>query len=296
MSQKHNMKFTLGLLLTLLLLLSGCRGRQVVAEVNGDTIKRAELDDYKNVLSFLMPDLAPMLNEAKDRQALEEIILQTLIENKLLVQLAAEREIAITDEELTAAVEQQAETISTMSGVDDLTQPREELNITDDQLKAFIAGTLYIEKLIAKITPELEPKEIDDFQSEQPTAGVMLALSQILVQTESEAEIVRTRLLAGEELAIVAQFLPAPTALIKQGELGCVPAATTAYPESFMTAANQLAAGEISAPVQTGLGWHIIVRHERQVPTKEEAAAFLARERLVTIFDEYYQRAEIKLR
>lgn len=293
MPQKSNLMLALSLLLTALLILSGCSGSKVVAEVNGETIKRAELETHQNILLFVMPELAEMLSEAEDRQALEETVLNALIENKLLAQFAAKKGIVLTDDELTVALEQQKETFSASSGLNDFTQLRQEYNITDDQLKDFLAGSLYLNKLIVKLSTELKKTEIDAFQAEQPTAGVMLAVSQILVPTANEAELVRARLLAGEELeTVAAEFAPAA----KQGYLGYISAETLAYPAPFLRAVNQLSKGEVSAPVQTGEGWHIIELHERKLPTTEELAVLLAGERLVTSFNDYYQRAEIKRR
>jgi parvulin-like peptidyl-prolyl isomerase len=79
----------------------------------------------------------------------------------------------------------------------------------------------------------------------------------ILVETEEEAKAVRSRLESGDDFAALARELSMdPGSASDGGDLGWTSPGTL-VPE-FETAANALSIGEISQPVQTTNGWHII--------------------------------------
>lgn len=101
------------------------------------------------------------------------------------------------------------------------------------------------EKLLAKITEDLEPFE------DQVWAR------HILVATEEEANSILDRLIAGEDFAILASELSLDSgSAVSGGDLGWF--GRNRMVIEFEEAAFALKEGEISQPVKTTNGWHII--------------------------------------
>lgn len=104
-----------------------------------------------------------------------------------------------------------------------------------------------------------------------PAVIASVCARHILVATPEEAEAVKARLDAGEDFAELADEVSLDTASAG-GVLPCpIPAAE--YVEEFSTAAAVIPLGEISEPVPSEFGWHIIVVDERTAPASYEELA-----------------------
>jgi peptidyl-prolyl cis-trans isomerase C len=105
----------------------------------------------------------------------------------------------------------------------------------------------------------------------------------ILVPTEEEAKAAAERIAAGEEFAAVAADLSQdPGSAREGGDLGFFTKDRMVAP--FAEAAFALQPGEVSEPVQSQFGWHVIkVEERREQPTpafeemREQIESFLAR-------------------
>jgi parvulin-like peptidyl-prolyl isomerase len=95
-------------------------------------------------------------------------------------------------------------------------------------------------------------------------------LSHILVKTKAEADAVLGRLKAGEDFAAVAKQTSIDTGSgAKGGDLGCNPKGV--FVPEFDKAASELPIGQLSDPVQTQYGFHIILVKERKDATFDSA-------------------------
>ncbi len=140
----------------------------------------------------------------------------------------------------------------------------------------------------AAFSPSSEPERIQARQiliavdlPENPSQGVIDAA---YAQALAEAEDVRERLNDGEEFAaLAAEVSDDPGSAQQDGNVGSFDRAgvsdsgVTFAPE-FVEAAFALAEGEISAPVRTQFGWHIIEVTDRPVPDREQQLATARRE------------------
>ena len=94
-------------------------------------------------------------------------------------------------------------------------------------------------------------------------SGEELHTAHILLQTEEEAKQARERVTSGEDFGAVAKDLSTdPTAQENSGDLGFNPPGN--LDAQFEQAAAALEDGEISQPVRTQFGWHIIKTIERR--------------------------------
>jgi parvulin-like peptidyl-prolyl isomerase len=95
-------------------------------------------------------------------------------------------------------------------------------------------------------------------------------VSHILVRTKLEADAVLARLKGGEDFAAVAKQVSIDKgSAAKGGDLDCSPKG--AFVPEFDQAASELPVGQLSDPVQTQYGFHIVKVRERKDATFESA-------------------------
>jgi len=294
------------LLLAMLLAAAGCGGSsKAVAEVNGEKITRAQLDTYINILQLFMPQLEPMLKDKAGRSALEGQILDTMVDTVLIKQEARKRNIVVTAEETDALYAQSKGQMAMMFGSEsELDKKLKDLKIDEKDLKAFIGSSLYSDKVMAAFAEELTDEDVVSFMERYPDfvrVPSMLELSHILFETEEEALDAREQLLAGEDFASLAEELSTdPSVAMNRGYLGndILPDAQD-MDRDFMAGANMLVeAGEVSEPVESQFGWHLIKLHNRteeSVMSLDEARGFAAEESFNSYFDALYTEQSVKI-
>jgi parvulin-like peptidyl-prolyl isomerase len=145
---------------------------------------------------------------------------------------------------------------------------RQQTGISEAQYRDYIRAGLLTSKLA------------DALGEEVPTVAEQANARHILVETEEEANAVLARLEAGEEFADLAQELSTDTgSAANGGELGFVPRGR--FVEPIDEAIFTLPIGEISEPIETEFGWHIVQvldREERELSpvdyTQQQREAF----------------------
>ena len=149
---------------------------------------------------------------------------------------------------------------------------------------AYFKDKLAMEALLGNVaksasTEENERKAYDEAAAKQPPEPEIHA-RHILLATEDEAKAALKRVKGGEDFAKVAAELSKDPAG-EGGDLGWF-TKDRMVPE-FAEAAFKLDAGQISDPVKTQFGWHIIKVEEKRVKTfppfeelKDQAGRFVA--------------------
>ena len=218
---------------------------KVLATVNGQPITEEEL-------AVAMADIGPGLPQKLEGAARQKYVLDYLIDLKL------------------AAAKAQAE----------------KLDQSPDFAKklAYYRDKLAMEELLGSIakaatTEEAERKAYDEAAKAEPPQAEIHA-RHILLPTEDDAKKALARVKAGEDFAKVANELSKDTAG-DGGDLGWF-TKDRMVPE-FSEAAFKLKKGEISDPVKTQFGWHIIQVQDTRTKTfppfeqlKDQAARYVA--------------------
>jgi foldase protein PrsA len=193
-----------------------------------------------------------------------------LVEGKLVRDEAAKRGITASDAELDAALQKDMAdyqfggySMSMITGKPAATE-------TLDQARADLANLLGRGKFLSDSeyrtlvlqTNVLRAKLQTELSASVKTSGEQVHARHILVATEDQAKDVRARLDKGEDFAALAKELSTDTSTKdKGGDLDWFPRG--AMVTEFDQAAFALKAGEISPPVKTTYGYHIIQVVER---------------------------------
>jgi len=106
-----------------------------------------------------------------------------------------------------------------------------------------------------------------------PDAFALRCMSHILLGSEADAEAVKGELDAGANFGDTAVARSTdPSAAQNRGELGCYGSDEAQLDQDFLAAAFDAEVGEVTEPVETSFGWHLILVTEEQPQSYEEAA------------------------
>jgi len=147
----------------------------------------------------------------------------------------------------------------------------------EEQIFASVASTpdrteatadVVAEQLIIRdeVSAELasDAEYLTDIYENRPEMLTSVCMRHILTATLEEAQAVRARLEAGEDFAAVADDVSLDT-FSPGGQLPCPSAAGDLVPE-FSTVAATAAVGELTDPVQSQFGWHVMIVDQRTSP------------------------------
>ncbi|MGB5380180.1 MAG: peptidylprolyl isomerase [Acidimicrobiia bacterium] len=253
------MKRLIVLIAALGLVLAACGGSSsTAATVNGTEITAGDIDG-------LFYEVDEDFTEAQNAQYLGTLIQWTAIEQRAAADLAFQP----TQEETDAEIE----TILFDSGyVGDLDGFLAAQNVSEEGMTKVANQFLIEDAVIVAVTPTIETPTLEDAQAtidENPLQFTQVCASHILVETEGEAVAVTERVDAGEDFAAVATEVSIDTGTGPGGgSLGCNAAAS--YVPEFAAAAAEAPIGEVTEPVETEFGYHVIVVESRTIATPEE--------------------------
>lgn len=166
--------------------------------------------------------------------------------------------VKVTDEEVTKRLDQLKKT--NFGGSDEKLQAElKKLGLTEEQAREEIQDKLLQEKIFTKVAgsikvPETEIETYYKANEEQFTKP--REVRHILVKSKEKADELYTELKAGASFAALAKKFSQDTASAKQGGKLTVSKGQTVAP--FDKIAFSIDEGEISKPVKTQFGWHII--------------------------------------
>ena len=140
----------------------------------------------------------------------------------------------------------------------DYKQAMEMMHKQEDLFKKQALAATYLRNKAfgqVKVTPE-EIKNYYDQNKDQFKTGEQVKASHILVKTEDEVKAVKARLDKGESFEAVAKDKSTCPSASRGGDLGWF--GRGVMDPDFEKAAFALKDGEVSGPIKTKFGWHII--------------------------------------
>ena len=191
---------------------------------------------------------------------LRNALVRSLVEQAEYEIAAEEMNITVTDEELDKRLDELKDQF--FEGDEEAYKAElEKQGITEEQVLKDLRTRMLSEKIFEQITSEVEVTDADiqayyeenKSQFEQPASR---EVRHILVKTKAKADQIHRQLENGADFAKLAkQFSQDPASAEQGGSFTAQKGATVA---PFDEAAFELETGELSDPVKTQFGWHII--------------------------------------
>ena len=297
--------------------------KDAVAKVGETVITKAALDTRVAELQAQLPGQIP--DPEVDPEGFKEFqaqVVDFLVTLEIAAQKAEELGVTVTDED----VQTQLDQISAMFGGDDAAfqEALKQQNMTIDQLKASLRERELLNKTAEAVTKDVTVPEAeiasyyeehkDEFaEPETRTTRHILISPGDPADTETEptdaeweaarveAEAVRGRIANGEDFATVAREVSDdPGSKDQGGDLGEV--AKGVMVPAFEEAVFSLKVGELSLPIKTQFGYHLIeveqVNEARQSALEEVSAqidATLLDEAKRTVWEDWLAEAKVQL-
>ena len=191
---------------------------------------------------------------------LRNAIVTSLVEQARFEIAAEELDITITDEELDERLDELKEQF--FEGDEEAyTAELEKQGLTEEQVLKDLRTRMLSEKIFEEITSEVEVTDEDiqayyeenKAQFEQPASR---EVRHILVKTQARANQIHRQLENGADFAKLAKEFSEDPASAEQGGNFTAQKGATVAP--FDEVAFELETGELSDPVKTQFGWHVI--------------------------------------
>jgi parvulin-like peptidyl-prolyl isomerase len=195
---------------------------------------------------------------------LKASIVNYLVQNEVIKAKAAEMDVTVTDKQLDERMKQIVKQVGGQKKLDKLLKDQ---SVTEDQLKMQLRAQMLQDavqqKVYAdiKVTPEQVKKYFDDpANKSQFNVPESVDARHVLVKTKAEADKVRDLLEADNSDAnwkkVAKEYSTDPGSKDSGGSLGNFPKGRMV--KAFEDVAFGLEVGEISKPVKTQFGYHVI--------------------------------------
>lgn len=271
LNKNKSMIFLTILLITVTTFLSACSDDKkeegiAVAKVNDESITEDELGKYVDyrkkeaeISGYIAPEMWEQEIEGSNKtyeEQLKESSLQDLVNQKILLQKADEKDVKVTDKELDKELEEFRGSEEKEKNFKDYL---ENLGISEEYFEDMYKQGMKINKLMDELV-EVDEKAIKtEYEANKDTYDQIQA-SHILVSEDDKelAQEIKKKVEAGEDFAELAkEYSTDPSAAQNAGNLGFFGKDANLVPE-FKDAAFKLKKDEVSEPVKSEYGYHII--------------------------------------
>lgn len=237
---------------------------KIVARVGPEVITKDELYNF--------------MVQQTGQEALDNLVVKKIIELE-----AENQNIKVTADEIDKEVEELAEYYG---GKDAMTQTLAMYNINLDRVREDVTVNIKLEKLLSQRIKITDEEIQEHFQDHQEAYAVeeQIKVSHILVENEQEAQEIKTLLAEGGNFNDLARERSTdPGSKEQGGDLGMITRGEMG--EEFDQVAFALQPGQISDPVKSEYGYHII-----KVDEKTEARPGTLEENYEKIKDNLFQQ------
>jgi parvulin-like peptidyl-prolyl isomerase len=272
-------------LLAAALFVAGCGGSSsksvpanAVATVGSDTITKTQFNDLLAGAKRTYAARKTPFPKAGTSQykALQDQALQYLVQQSELEQRANDLGVAVTDKDVADRLKQ----IKAQYFAGSETRYQQQLKqqgLTEAQIKKDLHAQVLSEKLYNKVTADVKVTDADVkayYDSHKSTYEQKASrdVRHILVNTKKLADDIESQLKSGGDFAKLAKKYSKDPGSAAQGGKLTISKGQTVPP--FDKAAFSLKTNQVSAPVHTTYGWHIIeplgpVKTAKQTPLKD---------------------------
>ena len=287
--------------------------KTVLAQVGNEKITKGDLDKQINAqLKQQLGEDYATNDKVKDqvKQAKTQG-LNRLVTQSVLLQKATELNLKPSDDDINSKIDE------TMNGYK--TQYPEEgqfesalqqAGITMDELKESIKKGIILDAVQTDMLKDITVADdeiqtyYDENKESKYTVGAGATAAHILVADEETAKSLKAKLDAGADFATLAKENSTdPGSKDKGGSYGFMPYNSTQFVAEFMDAFKTLKEGEVSAPVKSQFGYHLIkatgIKGEEITPlekVKEEIKSTLLQQKQGTAFNSKVEEWKTELK
>lgn len=255
-----------------------------VAKVDGEKITKEQLDErMKPLTAQYDQQYGPgWESNSQAKSSFDEEKKQTrdnMVDELLILQHAKKAKVMPTDKEINDAFKTQYDSVvkqQSQGNEKDFITLLKQYGYTKDSYTKSLKQQIKVSKAMdgilkdVKVTDEEIQKEYDTNKNIKYTKEPnKMDISHILVASEDDAKKAIDRINKGEKFEDVAKAVSTDGSKDKGGELGsyCYDQSQNPQPldTDFFNAAMQVQVGQISAPVKTQFGWHVIKINSRDV-------------------------------
>ena len=246
-------------LLVGILFSSGC-SKDYVVKINGEKISSSDIDKKIAVFKLQNPTMDYSKLSASQAAELRTTVLDNYVAEYLALDDAVDKKgLTVGDQEMTTQAKPYTDTYGSADGVK---AAGKKLGLSQADVEEMFFDmamiTAYKDSFVTsrKVDKKILEKYYDTHKSEFVTDDEIEA-SHILVKTETEANAIYGQLIKGADFAKIAQAKSTDAGSAKSGgDLGW--SSPDSYVPEFQAALESLKNGEISKPVKTQYGWHVI--------------------------------------
>ncbi len=259
-------------------------GKDSVAIVNGEKISK---DSYKEEMSFYGSMLA-------SRQNLKNSIVQMMVQDKLISDDMKANKLTVADKEVNDAF---MNSVKQFGGQEQFDKMLDDYNMDLEKFKETVKKDLMYQKHREWFGKEhqVSDEEIKQYFEDNKDQFSKRDASHILVEDEETAKEIKKKLDEGEDFAKLAKEYSKDSANAeKGGELGSFSKGQMV--KEFEDAVFSLKEGDISGPVKTQFGYHIIKLNkieESLEDSKEQITKILADKKYADYIKELNEKANV---
>lgn len=265
--------------------------KTVLAKVGEEKITMADVNsEIQANIDYLIETYGEDYENSIDDTLKEQLktlrtqVLEQLVDDKVLITKGTELEYMPSDEELATAIEEErANFVEAYGGEEGLKEALEYYGMTDEKFNSFLENMVKTEKVKEAMTKDVtvSDEEVEQYYNDnidKYTAKPGANAKHVLFETEEEAQAAKNKIDSGETTFedLYSQYEANKSSQTKplSEDLGYVENEQDGFDTDFLAGFKTLKEGEISAPIKSSFGYHIIkvegVQTEEKVTSLDE--------------------------
>lgn len=249
--------------------------KTVLAKVGDEKITMADVNsELQADIDYLIETYGEDYENNIDDSLKEQLktvrtqVLEQLVDDKVLITKGTELGYMPSDDELATAIEEEkAKFVEAYGGEDGLKEALEYYGMSDEKFNSFVENMVKTEKVKEAMIKDVtvSDEEVEQYYNDnidEYTVKAGANAKHILFETEEEAQDAKNKIDSGETTfeELYSQYEANKSAGTKplSEDLGYVENEKEGFDTDFLAGFKTLKEGEVSAPVKSSFGYHII--------------------------------------
>lgn len=242
--------------------------KTVLATVGNEKITKGDLDKQVNaqLKQQFGDDYATNTKVQQQVKQAKQQALTSLVNQSIILQKATELNLKPSDDEIKSKVDETINGYKTQYPEEgQFEDALKQAGLTEDELRDSLKKQVIMSAVQDDVLKDIAVTDediqtyYDENKDKQFSVGAGANVAHILVDDEQTAKNLKAKIDAGADFATVAKENSKDTGTAtKGGSLGFIPYNSTQYVAEFVEGFKNLKEGEVSAPVKSQYGYHII--------------------------------------